>query len=101
MAESNAKNLERSAHTIRRIFSAGLYRLMAAFASIIDGCRLDADYFELCRSRNLNTPGKVEATGGRAHNLDGVSEPYNGGTRHARCDAVELPSYTNRIKIIL
>jgi hypothetical protein len=27
---------------------------------------------------------KVEATGGRAHYLDGVSEPYNGGTRHAR-----------------
>ena len=32
---------------------------------------------------------KVEATDGRAHNLDGVSEPYNGGARHARffdCD---------------
>ena len=28
---------------------------------------------------------KVEATGGRAHNLDGVREPYNRGTRHARC----------------
>ena len=27
---------------------------------------------------------KVEASGGRAHNRDGVSEPYNGGTRHAR-----------------
>jgi len=26
----------------------------------------------------------VEATGGRAHYIDGVSEPYNGGTRHAR-----------------
>ncbi len=28
---------------------------------------------------------KVEARGGGAHDLDGVSEPYNGGTRHARC----------------
>ena len=27
----------------------------------------------------------VEATGGRAHYIDGESEPYNGGTRHARC----------------
>ncbi len=26
----------------------------------------------------------MEATGSRAHNLDGVSEPYNGGTRNAR-----------------
>lgn len=34
MAESNAKNLERSAHTILRIFFAGLFRLMAAFAII-------------------------------------------------------------------
>ena len=36
---------------------------------------------------------KVEATGGRAHNLDGVSEPYNGGTRHARCDVAGMPLY--------
>jgi len=34
MAENNAKNLVRSVHTTRRIFSAGLYRLMAAFAII-------------------------------------------------------------------
>ena len=36
---------------------------------------------------------KVEATGGRAHNLDGVSEPYNGGTRHARCADAKYPTY--------
>jgi hypothetical protein len=34
MAENNAKNLVRSVYTTRRIFSAGLYRLMAAFAII-------------------------------------------------------------------
>jgi hypothetical protein len=27
---------------------------------------------------------KVEAAEIKAHYLDGVSEPYNGGTRHAR-----------------
>jgi len=35
---------------------------------------------------------KVEAAGSGAHYLDGVSEPYNGGTRHARCaDAKTTP----------
>ena len=40
---------------------------------------------------------KVEAAGGRAHYLDGVSEPYNGGTRHARCAAAKAGYFIKKI----
>jgi hypothetical protein len=43
---------------------------------------------------------KVEATGDRAHNLDGVSEPYNGGTRHARCADANLLKNTKVVRYL-
>ncbi len=36
-----------------------------------------------CQSLGEASAVNVEATGGRAHYIDGASEPYNGGTRHA------------------
>jgi hypothetical protein len=42
----------------------------------------------------------VEATGGRAHYIDGVSEPYNGGTRHALSTEHQQYSTSNQMDVI-
>jgi len=41
-----------------------------------------------------------EATGGRAHNLDGGSESYNGGSRHARFANAKVNAHCNAACIV-